>query len=250
MGRSGLFNHRLLAFCTGVLFWYANQAMAQNVLPNPMLRPDTYQNYGKPSPAEVSEEAPEQQSGDPEVSQPSQSSPDAGLALQPSTTTQESLALEQQKLNSARVPQPLSKVFTGMELVGHYGSDIVMRFQPNSARAAEASSGGDTGGGGGSVPLPAVLYFTTGTQTQFYGYTLRIRQIASNISFEWYSEQEKNWINVYNASLEGGTQASFVPATLEPVSTSDFDYLKPSGGESGFSSGSSGSSSSSSSGSN
>ncbi len=259
MGFLALLARCLTTIILSILIVTAPVVVAQDVMPNPMLRPQAYADWNKKKkdPEQSSEQSTEQSSNS-EPAEPdsntvnpglSESAPNAGLALQPtSSSNAEELALEQQKLNSARVPLPLSSVFTGMELVGHYNSNIILRFQASGSRqsgdsasggASGGSSSGGSGGGsssGGSVPLPVVLQFKTGAETQLYGYTLRVREISGNVTFEWYSEQEQAWINVFNTKLEGGLQSASIPQTLETLKTTEFDYLKPGSSSGGFSS--------------
>ncbi|NJM31883.1 MAG: hypothetical protein HC848_02035 [Limnobacter sp.] len=162
--------------------------------------------------------------------------------------TQEDFSIEQQRLNSARVPLPLSQMMEGLSLVAFYQNAAVLRKLDNTqpVPAADATQNGNSGRVGGSANVSGLraLRLRVGQLTNVNGYQLVARLQGQAIAVDWVDEKSGRSINVFFDSLQGGSR--LLPdqpsIKLESVTTEQFDYLRPRLGGTGGSSSSSSSS--------
>ena len=222
------------------------QAMAQQMIQNPLIRPPTLETSGA-----------EGGSGSGAIQAPGgikgASSGAAGAdpgatedlrAKAASRITQEDLNVRQQELNAAVVPAPLQIIFSNMYVAAHAKGAIVLRRFEGSApvQAAQTSTPVSQNGQEATIqqvpqqpagvrsaqPGPNVLRFHEGRVMNINGYKLLARLNGLDVTVDWMTDKDQA-VNVFFGAVESAPGYARVPDqnALQKVQKENYRYLVP-----------------------
>ncbi|HEX4918285.1 MAG TPA: hypothetical protein VFV43_10340 [Limnobacter sp.] len=217
-----------------VLLGQNNTSLAQQLIPNPLVKPQPRVTESTGTTTER-ESASATQAGSPEG--------DAVRKQASVKINQEDFNLSQQRLNSPVVPAPLLALFANMQVTAVMKGAVVLRKIDSttaSSPAINAVPQGPSNPGREAAPPPvqvpqvvkrssAVLRLQSDRTENVNGYTLRAKVSAQDVVVDWLSDSGV-WINVYFAALESSSPAQAQipnPSELLSVQTEDFNYLVP-----------------------
>ena len=243
-------NHKPLSIGLLVLSLVPTALEAVQTIPNPLIKPAALKEGVKTEQAATAGKATEGAAAN-------NAAPSEDLKRQAERRlTQEDLNIRQQQLNQSQVPQSLLNLFDHMVVVAYYHGAVVLRKSgsetepaaPEPPRNGQPTPGNAPGGTPAPAPQAATnpsrpqasvaspsLRLQVGRVTAVNGYKLRASALGQEVSVDWQDDAGR-WVNVYVGVLQSSSGYNPVPRAgqLEPLQTSQFNYLKPHVGPTGL----------------